>query len=200
MSRYTGPRNKLSRRLGIDVFERGSRSLERRMGQPPGQHGQRRRKLSEYALQLQEKQKARFRYGLTETQLRRVFERATRAKGPTGETFMSLLERRLDNVVFRLGFARSRAQARQYVNHGHVLVNGHRVNIPSYTVSVGEVIRIAPSAQNIPLIQEMEQDRPMPVPRWLQREEWGGRVVALPERADIPPDIADQLIVEFYSR
>jgi len=200
MSRYTGPRNKISRRLGIDIFERGSRSLERRMGIPPGQHGQRRRKLSEYALQLQEKQKARFRYGLTERQLRRVFERAERLKGPTGENFMRLLELRLDNVVFRLGLARSRSQARQYVNHGHVLVNGKRVTIPSYQVGLNDVVTVAQKSRQIPLIQELEEDRATMVPRWIQREEFGGRILALPERADIPPDITDQLIVEYYSR
>ena len=200
MSRYTGPRNKISRRFGIDIFERGSRSLDRRIAQPPGQHGQRRRKVSEYAMQLQEKQKARFRYGLTETQLRRVFEKAQRQKGATGENLMRLLERRLDNVVFRLGLARSRSQARQYVNHGHVLINGRRVDIPSYSVEVGEVVSVGETARKMPLLQEMEQDRATQVPRWLERAEWGGRISAFPERGEIPPDITDQLIVEFYSR
>lgn len=149
MARYTGPVGKVSRRLGIGITEKGQRILNKR-SDPPGQHGAaaRRRQLSDYGMQLREKQKAKFLYGVLERQFRRLFEQASRRSGVTGEYLLSLLERRLDNVVYRLGFATTRAQARQLVNHGHIVVDGRKTNIPSYTVKVGQVIAVRPQSRS----------------------------------------------------
>lgn len=148
MARYTGPVGKVSRRLGIGITEKGQRILTKRPF-PPGQHGPsaKRRQVSDYGLQLQEKQKAKYMYGVLERQFRRTFEQAARRSGVTGEYLLSLLERRLDNVVYRLGFATTRAQARQLVNHGHIVVDGRKTNIPSFTVKVGQVIAVRPESR-----------------------------------------------------
>lgn len=195
-----GPKWKVMRRYGVNLFGTRSRGLESRLDVPPGQHGRsRRRKPSEYALQLREKQKARLTYGTNERQFRRAYERALRLPGRTGEQLLSLLERRLDNVVYRLGFAPTRPMARQLVSHGHILVNGRKVNIASYEVKPGDVIALGPKAAEIPDVQEAMAATPTPPP-WLQREGTQGRVVSLPSSADFEPYIEPQRIVEYYSR
>ncbi|HBY93876.1 MAG TPA: 30S ribosomal protein S4 [Chloroflexi bacterium] len=200
MGRDRGPKHKLSRREGKDLFGTGGASLERRLNQPPGMHGGKmRRRLSEYGRQLREKQKVKRMYGMREGQFRRFFAMAQHARGLTGEELLKLLERRLDNVVYRLGFARSRPQARQLVNHRHVWVDGQRVDIPSYLVEPGQVIELKESAREIPDIQELLENPPL-VPGWLERQDGTGRVVREPNREEIDQDINEQLIVEFYSR
>ncbi len=201
MARYTGPRNKLSRREGYNLFGSTSRSLERRLGVPPGVHGQkRRRKESEYGIQLREKQKVKRMYGLLERQFRRFFEMAGRQRGATGEVLLQLLERRLDNVVYRLGFARTRPMARQLVSHGHVKVNGKKVDVGSYLVKPGDTVSVTEKAAEIPGVQEALAERGPNLPGWLVRDNGTGRVVRLPEREEAEPGISEQLIVEFYSR
>lgn len=193
MARYTGPKNRLSRREGVDLFGKGTKL--RRATVPPGQHGPKgTRRLSDYGSQLREKQKAKRIYGLTEKQFHRTFVEAARHPGNTGEIFFTLLETRLDNVVFRLGFVPTRAMARQIVGHGHILVNGHSVTIPSYRVRPGEVITLG-SKLNLPI-----PETPPAVPAWVSRQGPAGRVDRLPQRSDIDTSIHDQLIVEYYSR
>lgn len=187
------------RRYGVNIFGTRSPGLEKRLGVPPGQHGRRRRRQpSEYALQLREKQKARLTYGANERQFRRYYDRATRIAGRTGDAMMSLLERRLDNVVYRLGYAPTRPMARQLVSHGHVRVNGQRVTIPSYEVRIGDVLTLGDKAQKIPTIEEAQGGNP--IPEWLQRGGFEGRVVAVPGRNDVEAYIEPQRIVEYYSR
>ena len=202
MARYTGPKNKLSRREGYNLFGSTSRSLERRLNVPPGSQGQKRRrtKVSEYGTQLREKQKVKRMYGMLERQFRRFFDLAGRQKGVTGEVLLQLLERRLDNVVYRLGFARTRPMARQIVGHGHVLVNGRKVDIGSYLVRPGDVISLAERSYQVPGIQEAMADRAGTIPAWLVRDDRAGRVLRLPERSEMEPGISEQLIAEFYSR
>jgi small subunit ribosomal protein S4 len=192
------PKHKVSRRFGIDIYGTGGESLKRRLSVPPGGR-RRRRRLSEYALQLQEKQKAKAFYGFSEHQLRRYYEKAASQPGNTGVNLLRLLERRLDNVVYRLGFARTRPMARQLVSHGHVLVNGRRTNIPSYLVRPGDTIALTEAATKIPtVIEEMESGRP--VPDWLERDGTTGRVVRLPDREDVELPITENLIVAYYAR
>lgn len=200
MARYLGPKHKLSRREGVDLFGTGAQSLDRRLDVPPG--GQRqtpRRRQSDYATQLRAKQRVRRGYGMMEKQFRRFFMRARRMPGPTGENLLQLLERRLDNTVYRLGFARSRPMARQMVTHRHVLVNGQKVNIPSYLVQPGDEIALVPKAAGLPVVQEEVENR-RSVPGWLARDAMAGRVLSLPRREDIEPDLQEALIVEFYAR
>jgi small subunit ribosomal protein S4 len=206
MARYRGPVGKISRRLGIGVTEKGQRILSKRPF-PPGQHGPgaRRRQVSDYGLQLNEKQKARHVYGLLERQFRRLFEHASRQSGVTGEYLLSLLERRLDNVVYRLGMATTRFQARQLVTHGHIMVNGRRTNIPSYTVRVGTVVSVRPESMRRTYFKNLVDSGTLKhyqAPDWLHLKpaELSGEVIALPRREDAEPDINEQLIVEFYSR
>ncbi len=206
MARYRGPVGKVSRRLGIGITEKGQRVLSRRPF-PPGQHGPgaRRRQISDYGLQLQEKQKARYIYGVLERQFRRLFEQASRQAGVTGEYLLSLLERRLDNVVYRLGIATTRAQARQLVSHGHITVNGRKTNVPSFSVKVGHVIAVRAESRRRTyfrnLVDSGELNRYTP-PDWLRlnANELSGEVIALPRREDAEQGINEQLIVEFYSR
>lgn len=203
MARYTGPKHKLSRREGINLTGTRSRSLERRMRQAPGAHGTGRpRRISEYGRQLREKQKLKRTYGMMEKQFRRAFEDANRSKLPTGDALLMLLESRLDNVVYRLGFTPTRPMARQLVNHRHVRVNGRRVNIPSYRVSPGDVISLTDKALQIPVVQESLQDDIRRLPSWLVREgtEGSGRVIGPPnpEEIDIPVDVNQ--IIAFYAR
>ena len=202
MARYTGPKDKLSRREGYNLFGSTSRSLERRLNVPPGVHGQkRRRKESEYGIQLREKQKVKRIYGVLERQFRRFFDMAGRQRGATGEVLLQLLERRLDNAVYRLGFARTRPMARQLVNHGHVVVNGAKVDIPSYIVKPGDAVQMKTKSTDIVGVQEAVADRGQNLPGWLSRDDaLVGRVLRLPERAEVEPGISEQLIVEFYSR
>jgi small subunit ribosomal protein S4 len=196
------PRNKLSRRFGFDLFGTGGASLARRLATPPGAFRRRRRRASVYGEQLSEKQKAKAIYGLDERQFRRQFELASGAPGPPGENLLVRLERRLDNVVYRLGFARTRAMARQLVGHGHVLLDGRRVNIPSVLVDEGSEIRLTESARQIPGVAEHLAARP-PLPLWLERNlqtAGVGRVLRRPERSDVEYPIDESRIVAFYSR
>lgn len=202
MARYTGPTTRLSRRFNQPLF--GSTKAFEKRPYPPGQHGAKlRRKVSEYAVGLNEKQKLRFTYGLLERQFRRTFETAKRERGVTGDRFLQLLETRLDSVVYLLGFGKSRAAARQIVNHGHVRVNGHKVDIASYIVQVGDELEIKnqPSSRQL-ATRNLEENRARTVPGWLalNAEQFKAVVNRLPTREEMVPDINEQLIVEFYSR
>lgn len=200
MSRYTGPSWKISRRLGISLSGTG-KELEKRP-YAPGQHGpNQRKKLTEYGLQLQEKQKLRFMYGLNERQFHNTFVKASKMKGVLGENFMILLESRLDNLVYRLGLARTRRQARQLVNHGHILVDGRRVDIPSYSVQPGQVISVREKSRNLQIIKEaVEINNFVPDYLTFDSEKLEGTYTRLPERSELPAEINEALIVEFYSR
>jgi small subunit ribosomal protein S4 len=209
MARYTGAVCRLCRREGTKLFLKGTKCtsdrcpIEKR-NFPPGQHGKdRKAKIVGYGLQLHEKQKAKRMYFTLEGQFREYYEKASRATGVTGELLIQQLERRLDNVAFRLGFAISRRQARQVVRHGHVTVNGRKVNIPSYQVNVGDEIAIRDSAKKFQIIEQgaqFAQQNPLPV--WLEMnfENLSGRVLSLPKRADVNLPINEQLIVELYSK
>ena len=201
MARYTGPATRKSRRLKVDLVG-GDRAFERRP-YPPGQHGRGRIKESEYLLQLQEKQKARYTYGVLERQFRRYYEQAARTKGKTGEALLQLLEARLDNVVYRAGLARTRRQARQLVSHGHFIVNGKKVNVPSFQVSKFDIIDVKPkSLATLPFVAAKESFGDRPIPGWLQVVPNSLRILVhqLPERAQIDVPVQEQLIVEFYSK
>ncbi|RAL25653.1 30S ribosomal protein S4 [Thermoflavimicrobium daqui] len=199
MARYTGPTWKLSRRLGISLSGTGKELSKRPYA--PGQHGQSRKKLSEYGIQLQEKQKLRFMYGLGEKQFHKLFQRSGKMKGVHGENFLKLLESRLDNLVYRLGFARTRAQARQLVVHGHITVNGHKVDRPSYQVQFGDVIGLREKSRNLQVVKEAVEDRTY-LPEYLSFDEnkMEGTYNRFPERSELPSEINETLIVEFYSR
>ncbi|MCA1581159.1 MAG: 30S ribosomal protein S4 [Acidobacteria bacterium] len=208
MARHTEAVCRLCRREGMKLFLKGDRcfkdkcSIERR-NYPPGQHGRRRSKLLGYGIQLREKQKVKRIYGLLESQFRLTFARAERRKGITGANLLAELERRLDNVVYSLGFAASRPQARQLVRHGHVTINGKKVTIPSYSVSKGQVVAIKEKSRvNEQIKASVETARARGVPGWLDLspESFAGRVVELPKREDIKLPIAEQLIVELYSK
>jgi small subunit ribosomal protein S4 len=204
MARYTGPQVKVSRRLGINIFEneKGERGLERKP-YPPGEHGRgRRRQPSEYSLQLAEKQKAKYIYGVLEKQFVNLYKLAHRQRGITGENLLCMLEQRIDNVVFRAGFARTRPQARQLVNHGHVLVNGSRVTIPSARVRKGDVVEIAPKAQKMIIVQHNVDTLDRIPPMWLDAEKTNFKAVVrdLPLREQIDVPVREQLIVELYSK
>ncbi|AKP48137.1 MULTISPECIES: 30S ribosomal protein S4 [Bacillus] len=200
MARYTGPTWKISRRLGISLSGTG-KELEKRP-YAPGQHGpNQRRKLSEYGLQLQEKQKLRHMYGVNERQFRNLFVKAGKMKGVHGENFMILLESRLDNLVYRLGLARTRRQARQLVNHGHILVDGSRVDIPSYQVRPGQTIGVREKSRNLDIIKEsVEANNYVPEYLTFDADKLEGTYTRLPERSELPAEINESLIVEFYSR
>ena len=202
MARYTGPSTRVSRRFGQYII--GSPKVLERRNFPPGQHGPKsRRKLSEYAVGLAEKQKLRYIYGLLERQFRRTFAIAKKERGVTGERFLQLLETRLDSVVYLLGFAKSRAAARQLVNHGHVRVNGHKVDIASYNVVQGDEVEMkAVNSSRQLATRAIEENRARVVPAWLTRndEALKGTVTRLPTRDEMEPSINEQLIVEYYSR
>ena len=208
MARYTGSVCRLCRRENLKLFLKGDRcytdkcAVERR-NYPPGQHGQGRQKFSAYSIQLREKQKVKRMYGLLENQFRRTFAMAERLKGITGEALLVLLERRLDNVTYRLGFASSRADARMLVRHGHILVNGKRVTIPSYFIRAGDVLSVKePSRQMGRIISAMEGAQRRGVPEWAEvdREGFSGRIKLLPTRSDVTAPINEKLIVELYSK
>ncbi len=201
MARYTGPKNKLARKVGQDLgLKTNALKVARRLMVRPGQHGARsRRKLSDYGVQLKEKQKVKYLYGILEKQLRRLYNEASTNPTATGAALITLLERRLDNVVFRLGYAPTRAAARQMVNHGHVQVNGGKMDIPSYQVDVGDVIYLKDSGKNIPYVKELFEEAPS-IPEWLERQGPAGTISRLPVRADVVEDIDEQLIIEYYSR
>jgi small subunit ribosomal protein S4 len=201
MARYTGPITKKSRRLGVDLIG-GDRSYERRP-YPPGQHGRGRQKESEYRLQLHEKQKARFTYGILEKQFRRYFEEAHRKQAKTGDVLLQILESRLDNVVYRSGLARTRRHSRQLVVHGHFLVNGQKVNVPSYRVAPHDVIDVRPkSRETTPFLIARETHGERPVPAWLEVLPDQMRILVhqLPTRQQIDTPVQEQLIVELYSK
>jgi small subunit ribosomal protein S4 len=201
MARYTGPMTKKSRRLGVDLIG-GDRAYERRP-YPPGQHGRGRIKESEYLLQLREKQKARYTYGVLEKQFRRYYAEAHRRPGKTGDNLLQLLEARLDNVIYRAGFARTRRHARQLVVHGHFLVNGHKVDIPSYQVTTHDVIDVRPkSLEMTPFIIARETHGERVVPAWLEVLPNRMRILVhqLPVRQQIDIPVQEQLIVEYYSK
>ncbi|EFI83503.1 30S ribosomal protein S4 [Listeria grayi] len=200
MARYTGPSWKVSRRLGISLSGTG-KELERRP-YAPGQHGpNQRKKLSEYGLQQAEKQKLRHMYGLTERQFKNTFDKAGKLPGKQGENFMILLEQRLDNVVYRFGLARTRRAARQLVNHGHIQVDGKRVDIPSYQVSVGQVITVREkSAKNSSIAESLDVSNFVPEYVTFDAEKLEGSLNRLPERSELAAEINEAFIVEFYSR
>ncbi|MDQ0858052.1 30S ribosomal protein S4 [Bacillus sp. V2I10] len=200
MSRYTGPSWKLSRRLGISLSGTG-KELEKRPF-APGQHGPtQRKKLSEYGLQLQEKQKLRHMFGVNERQFRNTFDKAAKMTGKHGENFMILLESRLDNVVYRLGLARTRRQARQIVNHGHIMVDGSRVDIPSFQVKPGQTITLREKSSNLDIVKEsIEVSNFVPEFLTFDADKLEGTFTRLPERSELPAEINEALIVEFYSR
>lgn len=200
MARYTGPAWKLSRRLGISLSGTG-KELEKRP-YAPGQHGpNQRKKISEYGLQLQEKQKLRHMYGVNERQFRNLFDKAGNMTGKHGENFMILLETRLDNVVYRLGLARTRRGARQLVNHGHVMVDGKRVDIPSFSVKPGQTISLREKSQNLDIVKEsVEVNNFVPEYLTFDADKKVGTFVHLPERSELHAEINEALIVEFYSR
>ena len=206
MARYTDANCRLCRREGTKLFLKGDRcystkcAMEKR-SYAPGQHGQGRSKASDYALQLREKQKTKRFYGLQEAQFRNLFEKADRKAGITGENLLVLLETRLDNVVFRLGFASSRKEARQLVSHGHFTVNGKKVNIPSYTVKAGDVIKVKEKSTNSPKFKEVKE-MTITVPEWItvDVEKLEGKVLSIPTREQIDTPVAEHLIVELYSK
>ena len=204
MSRYLGPKIRVMRREGVDLGLKSVLKVNalKRLTVPPGMHGPKgQKKLSSYGLQLREKQKVRFMYGMTERQFARFFALASKKRGARGELFLQLLERRLDNVLYRLGFALTRAAARQLVSHGHVYIDGKRVNIPSFLVSPGMVVTLSEKAASIPVVRmALEAVKEDDVPSWLSRQAIVGKVVSLPTRSDAPQDIDESLIVEYYSR
>ena len=208
MARYINSVCRLCRREGVKLFLKGERcytdkcAIERR-NYPPGQHGQARQKFSEYALQLREKQKLRRIYGVLERQFRRYFALAAGGKSVTGETLLVTLERRLDNMVYRMGFANSRSEGRQLVRHGHCAINGRKVNIPSYLVKAGDVVTIREKSRTTGRISEaLEASQRRGIPDWLEvdRQTFTGRVKALPARADLTAPINEKLVVELYSK
>ncbi|MCD6138469.1 MAG: 30S ribosomal protein S4 [Deltaproteobacteria bacterium] len=208
MARYIGSVCKLCRRENMKLFLKGDRcysdkcAFDRR-GYAPGQHGQRRSKLSDYGIQLREKQKVKRMYGLLEDQFRRLFKKAERKRGITGTNLLIFLERRLDNVVYRLGFANSRAQARQLIRHNHFTVNGRKLNIPSYMVQIGDVIEVREKSRKVSAILEaMDTVVRRGIPTWLDMEkgQFRGTVKAYPAREELTTPIQEQLIVEFYSK
>ena len=201
MARYTGPKTKIARKFGEPIFG-DDKSFEKR-NYPPGQHGnaKRRGKKSEYAIQLIEKQKAKFTYGILERQFRNLFEKASRSKGVTGEVLLQLCESRLDNVVYRFGLSPSRSGARQLVSHRHITVNGSIVNIPSYQVKVGDVVGVREKSKTMNIIVEAK-GKDASAYEWLSwnKDQLQGTYVSLPERLQIPENIKEQLIVELYSK
>ncbi|GAB4026032.1 MAG: 30S ribosomal protein S4 [Candidatus Microgenomates bacterium] len=202
MARYTGPRNKIARRLGVDLgLKTNPKSLERRLQTPPGQHGKKGRgKMSDYGVQLAEKQKVKAIYGVLERQFSKYYEVATKSSEATGEAMLSLLERRLDNVIYRLHLAPTRRAARQIVSHGNVLVNGRKLSIPSYRVNTEDVITLSATGLAIPAVKAMQEEKDVQLPAWLDKKSSVGKVLRMPVRSDIPEVINEQLIVEFYSR
>lgn len=198
--RYTGPKRRLSRREGVALFSKDIKSLERKGATPPGQKGNRmKRRLSEYGLQLREKQKARRMFGISEKQFSGVVKEASRSKGATGQTMLELLETRLDNIVYRLGFAHSRMEARQLVSHGHILVDGKKLSIPSAKIKINSTVAISPKfVDNTQVKKNLEESKQ--IPGWLEKKAQTGKVMRLPQRDEMESIVNEQLIVEYYSR
>ena len=201
MARYTGPKTKIARKFGEPIF--GDDKVLAKKNYPPGQHGvNKRRKLSEYGTQLREKQKAKYTYGVLEKQFRNLFDKATRTKGVKGEVLLQLLESRLDNIVYRLGIAPTRAAARQLVLHRHITVDGEVVNIASYSVKPGQVVAVREKSKSLEVIADALAGFNHSKYPWIEWDEnvKGGKMLHLPQREDIPENIKEQLIVEFYSK
>lgn len=200
MARYTGPKRRLSRREGMALFAKDAAAIEKKGAIPPGQHGlARKRRLSEYGLQLREKQKAKRIFGLLEKQFKLYFERANKVRGATGLALLQSLETRLDNVVYRLGFAKSRNAARQLVTHGHIKVDEKKVTIPSYLVKEQQTIAISEKLSNNTQVKKSLEESST-LPNWLDRKATVGKVLKIPGREEMEPAINEQLIVEYYSR
>lgn len=202
MARYIGPKSKIARKFGEPIY--GPDKVLDKKNYPPGFHGQarRRRKVSEYGVQLKEKQKAKYTYGILERQFRKIFDKAHRSKGITGEILLKLLESRLDNVVFRLGVAPTRSAARQLVSHKHITVNGAVCNIPSYTLKAGDVVGVREKSKSLEVITDSLNSRRYSKSAWLEwdNESLSGKFLNVPEREEIPENIKEQLIVELYSK
>jgi small subunit ribosomal protein S4 len=201
MARYTGPKSKIARKFGEPIF--GEDKVLAKRTNPPGQHGaNRRRKLSEYGTQLREKQKAKYTYGVLERQFRNLFDKASRSKGVTGEVLLQMLEARLDNMVYRLGIAKTRAAARQLVLHRHITVDGNVVNIPSYSVNPGQLVAVREKSKSLEVVQDALAGFNHSKYPWIEWDEnaKGGKMLNLPQREDIPENIKEQLIVELYSK
>ncbi len=200
MARYTGPKRRLSRREGIALFAKDAKALEKKGAIPPGQHGlSRRRRISEYGVQLREKQKAKRIFGILEKQFKRYFDEASKVKGATGLALLQTLETRLDNVVYRLGFAKSRNAARQLVSHGHIKVEDKKVTIPSFKVSINQTIAISDKLRDNTQVKKSLEDGAA-LPEWLDRKATVGKVLRIPEREEMEQSVNEQLIVEYYSR
>ncbi|HSX40995.1 MAG TPA: 30S ribosomal protein S4 [Candidatus Saccharimonadales bacterium] len=201
MARYRGSKHKLARREGVNVIDKDSQSLIRRLNIPPGVHGRKRkRKLSEFGIQLREKQKAKAVYGLLDKQFSKMVKNVQNKKGETGEMLVALLETRLDNVVYRLGFAKSRTMARQFVSHGHVTVNNKKLNIPSYQVRIDDVIAISPKIQKNPDVVKKLEEKDAVILPFLDRKGLLGKLVRMPKSGDVQVPFSTQLIIEYYSR
>ena len=200
MARYTGPKRRLSKREGIALTSKDVKYMEKKGAIPPGQHGVRaRRRVSEYGIQLREKQKAKRLYGILEKQFKKYYATASKIKGSTGLTLLTLLETRLDNVVYRLGFTSSRNEARQFVSHGHITVNDRKMSIPSYKVLIGETIALSTQMRdNTQVKKSLDGDQTLP--EWLERKATIGKVLRIPNRDEMEQSIDEQMIVEFYSR
>ena len=200
MARYTGPKTRIARKFGEAIF--GPDKVLSKKNYPPGQHGANKRKTSEYGIQLREKQKAKYTYGVLEKQFRNLFEKASRTKGIKGEVLLQLLEARLDNVVYRLGMAPTRAAARQLVSHKHIIVDGKVVNIPSFSVKPGQIVGVREKAKSLEVIADALSGFNHSKYPWIEWDEASksGKFLHLPERADIPENIKEQLIVELYSK
>lgn len=200
MARYTGPKHKLARKVGINILDKTSNTLIRRLNVLPGVHGKKRKKrLSEFGQQMLEKQKAKMTYGLMEKQLKNLVKKVQLKKGDTQEAILSLLETRLDNLVYRLHFAKSRFMARQFVSHGHILVNGKKVNIPSFQVKVGDVISLSPKVTENPQVIDALKEEEVILP-YIEREGLSGKLVRMPKREDIEVPFDLRPIIEYYSR
>jgi small subunit ribosomal protein S4 len=201
MARYIGPKQRLQRQIGEDLgLKTNALKTARRLANRPGQHGAKgRRKISNYGVQLKEKQKLKYIYGLLEKQLRATYEEASKNPAATGTAMLSFLERRLDNVVYRLGWAPTRASARQLVNHNHFTVNGKKMNIPSYKVNVGDILTMKAKTAKIPVVAEMMKQEAV-LPAWLEAKNGAAHVTKLPVREDITEKVEEQLIVEYYNR
>ncbi len=200
MARYTGPKHKLARREKVNILDKTSATLQRRLNIPPGVHGKKRKRpLSEFGQQLREKQKAKAMYGLLEKQFKNLVKKVQRQKEDTGELLIRLLETRLDNTVYRLGFSKSRFQARQFVSHGHILVNGKKVNIPSYQIKENDIISLDPKLQKNPMVLKLFEGEQILLP-FVERKGTVGKLVRMPKKEDVQVPFDTQLIVEYYSR
>ncbi|MDO8621446.1 MAG: 30S ribosomal protein S4 [Candidatus Levybacteria bacterium] len=201
MARYIGPKHKLARREGVNILDKQSPSLLRRLNTPPGMHVVRgKKRMSEYGEQLREKQKAKAVYGLLEKQFKSLVRTVEKKKGETGEMLIQLLETRLDNIVYRLGFAKTRAQARQFVSHKHILVNGKKINIPSFPIKIDDVISLVPAIQNNPQVVALTKEKNENLLPFLKREALVGKLIRMPKREDLVFPFDLQQIIEYYSR